>query len=186
MNKAVFLDRDGVINEEGPIEEHVFFKDLKIIAGAVEAVKAFNKMKFKVIIVSNQPAVARALCTEDDIKKTMTDIIRYFKKHGAVIDAYYYCPHHPEKKYGGNMQYRVDCSCRKPKPGMLIQAAREHNIDLKKSYMIGDTTRDIAAGKAAGCKTIVVRTEYAGNDNAADASPDFIIDLIEHAMSVIE
>ncbi len=182
MNKAIFLDRDGVINEEGPIETHVFFEDLRIYDEAVEAVKKFKKMGFKVIIITNQPAVARALCTENDIKKTMNDVVSYFKKHGAVIDAYYYCPHHPEKKYGGNMKYRVECSCRKPKPGMILKAARDYNINLKASYMIGDTDRDIGAGKAAGCKTILVDRGFADSDE----TPDFIVKSLLESLKVIK
>ncbi len=182
-NKAVFLDRDGVINEEGPMEEHIFFEDLKIIPAAVSAVKAFNDMRYKIIVVTNQPAVARGLCSEGDVKETMEKLVAYFKGQGAVIDAYYFCPHHPEKKYGGNMAYRTECSCRKPKPGMLLQAAREHNINLHRSFMIGDTWRDTAAGKAAGCKTIILSNAHG---NMGREKPDFIVNSITDAVKVVQ
>ena len=177
---AVFLDRDGVI-----IEDVNFItrpEQVKFIDKSAEAISLLNK-KFKVIIVSNQPAVGRGLCNEEDAKKINEMVIFLLSKKNAKIDNIYMCFHHPLKGIG---KYKIECECRKPKPGMLLKAAREHNIDLSKSFMIGDKIGDIKAGHDAGCKTILVKTGYGGNDGFNDADPDFIVkDLYEGVKKII-
>ncbi len=159
MNKAVFLDRDGVITKEPPYYAHRI-DQLELVPKSAEAIRLLNKNGFKVIIISNQSGVARGYYQEKDIQIYNNEMKRQLEKKGARIDAIYCCPHHPEAVIE---KYRIDCDCRKPKPGMLRQAEKDLNLDLKCSFLIGDKTSDIEAGYRAGCKTILVLTGH-GND----------------------
>lgn len=156
---AVFLDRDGVINdiifhqEMGIIETPFTLEQFKIKKGAGKAIRAFNKLGFKVIVASNQPGLAIGNFTEETLLGMTGKMIEGLKKDGARIDDVFYCIHHPKK---GNGPLTKKCSCRKPKPGLLRMAAKKHNIDLKRSYMIGDSITDVEAGLKAGCKTILL------------------------------
>ena len=159
MNRAVFLDRDGVITQDPPHYAHRL-DQLKLIPGSLEAIKLLNENEFKVIVVSNQSGVAKGYFQEEDVRIFNRALGEQLKKKESYIDAIYYCPHHSEAKIE---EYRIDCDCRKPKPGMLLKAALKINIDLKKSFMIGDQWSDISAGYEAGCKTILVLTGH-GNE----------------------
>ncbi len=156
INRAVFLDRDGVVIQEPP---HYAYRpdQLKLIPRTIEAIKLLNKNNFKIIIVSNQSGVAHGYYLEKDVILFNQLIIEELEPYDAKIDAIYYCPHHPN---GKKKKYRSNCDCRKPKPGMLKKAEKELDIDLKKSFMIGDKKSDIDSGKEAGCKTILVLTGY--------------------------
>lgn len=149
---AVFLDRDGILIEDRSYLTS--FKQVQLIEDAVESVHRINHTGLIPIVVSNQSAIGRGMLTREALEEIHRFIDREFRLNGARIDAFYYCPHHPEAK---QQEFRVNCDCRKPKPGMLLRAAREWNIDLSKSYMIGDSSRDVEAGKAAGCRTILIR-----------------------------
>lgn len=153
--KAVFLDRDGTIN----VEKDYLYKveDFEFIPGAPEAIRAFKNAGYLVIVVTNQSGVARGYYSLEDVNKLHDYIQGELAKHGAVIDAFYVCPHHPKD---GRGDYVRKCECRKGEPGMLLQAATEHAIDLGQSYMIGDKLADIEAGVTAGCQVIMVRTGY--------------------------
>ena len=153
--RAVFLDRDGTIN----VEKDYLYKidDFEFITGAPEAIKRLKKAGFVVIVVSNQSGVARGYFDEDAVNRLHQHIQTELTAYGTSIDDYYFCPHHPDKGLGG---YKLDCNCRKGKPGMLLQAAFEHNLDLQHSFMVGDKLADIEAGKKAGCKSILVLTGY--------------------------
>ncbi|MSS74450.1 HAD family hydrolase [Candidatus Pacearchaeota archaeon] len=187
-NCAAFLDRDGVITELEEYQEKDKVKfilkkeDIKIMSGAIESIKILNKNNIKVIIISNQPQIARGLITEEQAQKITNELINHFRQHNAIIDAVYYCPHHPTLGLGN---YRIDCECRKPKHGMLLKASKEHDIDLNKSWMVGDRISDIKSGYDAGCKTIGVKTGYACNDGFNDATPDYLVDNIEKATEII-
>ena len=148
--KAVFLDRDGTIN----IEKNYLYRieEWEWIPGAMEAIRAFNAAGFLVVVVTNQAGIARGLYTEQELKTLHTFVDGEVKKADAKIDRYYYCPHHPE--------FTDPCECRKPKPGMLLRAAKELNIDLGKSWMIGDRITDMQAAEEAGVKSLMVRTGY--------------------------
>jgi len=149
MNKAVFFDRDGVLNEEvGYLFE---VEKFRWIDGAVDSIKFCNEKNFLVIVVTNQSGVARNFYTEDDVKKIHDFMQTDLKKFSAHIDAFYYCPHHPE---GVVEKYKKICDCRKPKPGMILQAAKDFDIDLKQSILFGDSQRDIEAANNAGVKGI--------------------------------
>jgi len=158
-NKAVFLDRDGVINEViyhkemGIIDSPFTVEQFKLLPKVAEAINIFHDLGFRVIVVSNQPGMAKDHFSIDVFEKIREKMNTELKKDDAEVDAEYYCFHHP---YATVKKYKKICNCRKPKPGMLQKAAEEHNIDLSKSWMIGDGIIDIAAGQTAGCRTILI------------------------------
>tara|TARA_Y100000310_G_scaffold281278_1_gene301652 strand:- start:421 stop:975 length:555 start_codon:yes stop_codon:yes gene_type:complete len=182
MQKAVFLDRDGVINEE--VNFLIELEKIALIEGSAEALRNLNNAGYSVIIITNQPAVGRGLATESQITAINNRIVELLGEQGAKIDATYMCFHHPKHGQG---KYKVDCGCRKPKPGMILEAAKDHNIDLSQSFMVGDRTSDIKAGVLSGAKTISVRTGYggAGNDGFNDATHDYIADNLLEASKII-
>ncbi|HLD00886.1 MAG TPA: HAD family hydrolase [Candidatus Nanoarchaeia archaeon] len=182
MHTAIFLDRDGVINEE----KHLLHKkdDLVLLPGVAEAIKLLNDHNFKVIVITNQPVVARGLATEEDITEIHSHMLELLKVKGAKIDKIYFCPHHPTA--GENSLYTQECGCRKPKPGMILQAAREFgSMSLTECYMVGDKISDVKAGHSAGCKTILVSTGYGGGDGWDDAVPDYKTDNLLTAVKEI-
>ncbi|MDO8521817.1 MAG: HAD family hydrolase [bacterium] len=150
--RAVFLDRDGTINEDTDYVSDP--KKVCLIQGVREAIRTLNEHSIPVIVITNQSGVARGLHTESDIELVNAAISKQLKKGGAHIDRFYHCPHYPE----GKGKYVVDCECRKPKPGMLLRASKELKLDLSRSIMIGDKASDIEAGIAAGCRTVLVMT----------------------------
>ncbi len=165
-HRAVFLDRDGTINEEvGYLDD---LAKLKIIPAAFEAVRLINAAKMKAVVITNQAGVARGLFSEDFVKTANKFLHAEFLKENALIDAFYYCPHHPTEGIGS---YRRECDCRKPAAGMLIQAAQEMNIDLTRSYIIGDRYNDMEAGKRAQVKCVLVKTGF-GQSVLQDDGPD--------------
>ncbi len=155
---AIFLDRDGTINEEVNLLNKP--EQLKLIEGAAEAIRLINKSDYLAIIVTNQPVIARNLCSIEELEYIHASLETILGKERAYVNAIYYCPHHPDKGYPEERpEYKIDCECRKPKPGMLLQAAKDWNIDLSKSYMIGDSDRDLKVGQNAGCKeSIAIKT----------------------------
>lgn len=148
--KAVFLDRDGVINQKPPEHDYVKnWKEFEFVSGIEELIKKANSKGYLVIVITNQRGIARGLVTEETVQKIHCKMISELRKKGAIIDAVYYCPHDIEDK----------CDCRKPKPGMILKASKDFNVDLKKSILIGDDKNDIIAGNKAGCKTIFLRND---------------------------
>ncbi len=155
MRQAVFLDRDGTINEE---RDYLFrCEDFHFISGVPQAIKQLNDAGFLVVVVTNQSGVARGYYAESDVERLHVFIQQQLCSIGAHIDAFYYCPHHPTKGLG---KYKRDCCCRKGEPGMLLQASQEHSIDLNKSFIVGDKLVDVEAGIAAGCVPLLVLTGY--------------------------
>jgi D-glycero-D-manno-heptose 1,7-bisphosphate phosphatase len=158
MNRAVFIDRDGTVNEE---KEYLYQPDdFVFIPGAPQAIRRLNEAGFLVIIVTNQSGVARGYYTEEDVHLLHRHIAAQLELFGARVDAWYYCPHHPS----GRGSYALPCRCRKPLPGMLLEAAGRFDIDLESSVMIGDKLVDVQAGTAAGCRSILVRTGYGAEE----------------------
>ena len=186
--RAVFLDRDGTIVESGiydKLSEGLMKQsDIKLIDGSAEAIAKLNE-NFIVVMITNQPSVAKEFCTEEDVKKTNQYILELLAEKGAKIDSVYYCPHHPDTSHVMN-KYRIECDCRKPKTGMLKMAAADHKLDLKKCWVVGDHTMDISAGKNAGCKTILVKTGYGGKDGKYNVDPDYIADDLLQASNIIK
>jgi D-glycero-D-manno-heptose 1,7-bisphosphate phosphatase len=184
MHRAVFLDRDGVINQDPPHYAHRI-DQLEIIPHVAEAIRLLNEADFKVIVVSNQSGIAKGYYQEEDAIRFNEAIRSRLHEEGALIDAFYFCPHHPEAE---NALYRVRCNCRKPSPGLLIQAAKDFDIDLTRSYMIGDKISDIKAGESAGCMSILVLTGHgkaeAGNLNL-NAHDIIVPDLFEGVKKIL-
>ncbi len=150
--RAVFLDRDGTINK------YVGFlrkpEDLELLPGAAEAIKKINESGYLAIVVTNQPVIARGEVTVEQLDEIHNKLETLLGQEGAYLDAIYYCPHHPDKGFPGEIpELKIDCDCRKPKPGMLLKAAEDFNIDLSQSWMVGDDERDMEAGRAVGCRT---------------------------------
>ena len=160
--KAIFLARDGTINK------YVGFltkpDDFELIEGVAEAVRMINKSGYLAIVVTNQPVIARGDCTWEELQNIHNKMETELGKAGAFVDAIYVCPHHEDKGFDGERpEYKFDCACRKPKIGLLLQAAQDFNLDLSKSIMIGDSKRDVETGKNAGCtKSILVETNKKG------------------------
>lgn len=157
---AVFLDRDGTIN----VEKDYLYKveDFEFIAGAPLAIKRLKEAGFLVIVVSNQSGIGRGYFDEQAVEMLHRHVQSELASYGTSIDAFYFCPHHPDKGLG---KYKIACECRKGEPGMLLQAAKEHNIDLQKSFMVGDKIADIKAGQRAGCKALLVLTGYGQSES---------------------
>lgn len=152
--KAIFLDRDGTINK------YVGFlrkpEELELLPGVAETIKKINHSGYLVVVVTNQPVIARGEVTWDSLEEIHNKMETELGKQGAYLDAIYFCPHHPHKGFEGEIsELKFDCDCRKPKPGMLLKAAEDFNIELSNSYMIGDSDSDVEAGKAAGCRNSI-------------------------------
>ena len=187
-NIAVFLDRDGTINEEVGYMDNL--DKLKMIPTAYEAIRLINNSCMKAIVVTNQAGIARGFFTEQFVSQTHEIMQADLLNQNASIDKFYYCPHHPTAGIGIYLQ---NCNCRKPLPGMLLQAAHDLNIDLESSYMIGDTERDMEAAKKAGVRGVLVKTGYGretledvGTDLArAESRPDFVAEDILEAVKWI-
>jgi len=153
MNKAVFLDRDGTIVEDvGYLNSP---EQLQFIPGSIEAIKMLNEAGYKVVVITNQAGVARGLITEDMLQTIDKTLNKWILNGGAHLDGIYYCPHHPEY---GIYPYKQACECRKPHTGLIKKAEKDLEIDLSQSFMIGDKSTDIEAGKCAGTKTVFVTT----------------------------
>ncbi|OGZ00136.1 MAG: hypothetical protein A2945_00390 [Candidatus Liptonbacteria bacterium RIFCSPLOWO2_01_FULL_52_25] len=179
---AVFLDRDGTIIRQVELLHKV--SEVKLLPGVAQAIREFNRLGYVTVIVTNQPVVARGISTPKEVDAIHAFLMGRLKKGGAKIDAVYFCPHHPEATL---KKYRMKCKCRKPEIGMILQAAKKHGIDLKKSFMVGDSTRDTQAGNRAKLKTILVKTGKGGKDVwQFEAKPDFVVKDLNAAVRVIK
>ena len=174
MNKAVFLDRDGVINGKAPGDGYITrWQDFRILPGVAEAIRRLRDAGFLVIVITNQRCVAKGLLSESELQEIHQNMVRMLRRQKAAINAVYYCPHEVDE----------NCGCRKPRPGMILQAARDHQIDLHSSWMVGDDCRDVETGKAAGCKTILLAATHAAHHSAPQA--DFVVPSLDEAVEYI-
>lgn len=189
---TVFLDRDGVINpyvyntEFGTVDSPTSPADFSIAPGAGEAVAEFNRMGFLVVVVSNQPGVAKGKFTPDVLEKVNAKMHAGIAACGGKLDAVYYCLHHPEAVLPA---YRVRCECRKPRPGMLLEAARDLDIDLGNAYIVGDGITDMEAGRAVGARTVFVGQSKPYIFEAFERHgflPDFITPDLVGAVDIIK
>ncbi len=178
MASAIFLDRDGTLNEDTHNAHKV--EHYRLLPGVIEGLTILQKIGFKFVVVTSQSGVGRGYFKEEDVHAFHDHLTRDLEKNGIKIDAYYFCPHHPEEGIG---KYKVDCDCRKPKTGMIDMAVKDFGIDAKASYMIGDTDRDIEMGKKAGCTTILVKTGT--HKNLLTTQPDYIAQDLRDAASWI-
>ncbi len=154
---AIFLDRDGVLIKD--MDKNPIVENFELLDNVPEAIKKINQSGYLAIVVTNQPMIAKGFVTFEQVDDVHKLLETELGKDGAYLDDIYFCPHHPEKGFAGEIpELKVDCNCRKPKPGMLLKAAQDYHIDLSQSWMIGDRESDIKAGKAAGCKTVLIGT----------------------------
>ena len=168
------MDRDGTINEEVGFLSRM--EQLQLYPQSGEAIRLINAAGMKAVVVTNQSGIARGYFTEEFVRRINDRINEMLRAEGAHIDGFYVCPHHP---IHGQGIYKQDCDCRKPKPGMLLQAAREMNIDLARSYMVGDMLRDVQTGKNAGAKGVLVKTGYGVNIVRTDMPAYIAGDILE-------
>lgn len=182
--KAIFLDRDGTINEYvGFLRKE---EDFRLIPGVSEAIKKINNSGYLAIVVTNQPVIARGEVTEEGLEEIHKKMETLLGLDGAYIDDIYYCPHHPDKGFEGEIpELKIECDCRKPKTGMLEKAAREHNIDLSSSIMIGDSTLDIKMAENAGMQSVLLKTGQKGEDGKYEVSPTLIAENLNDAINKI-
>ncbi|MCL2513260.1 MAG: HAD-IIIA family hydrolase [Oscillospiraceae bacterium] len=175
--KAVFLDRDGTVNAFNGLICNP--QDLTLIGGAAEAVRKINKSGYLALIITNQPGISMGKYTFGELAQTNSYLETLLGNAGAYIDGLYFCPHYPVGGYEDELpQYKIDCECRKPKAGMLFKAAEELNIDLSQSYMVGDSEKDIKAGKAAGCKPVFIK-------NGAEEPPEGDFPIYENILDFV-
>jgi D-glycero-D-manno-heptose 1,7-bisphosphate phosphatase len=192
MSQAIFLDRDGVINplvfnsELGLIDSPLNPTEFKLIPGAGEAIRRFNRLGLKVIVVSNQPGIAKGKMSEELFEGIRQKMKNLLAAKGAFVDGEYYCLHHPDAQ---RVELKVKCSCRKPQPGLLLKAAKELGVLTPKSYMIGDGLTDIKAGQAVGCKTILigaVKCDLCRLMEKMAVKPDIISPSLLEASQIVE
>ncbi len=184
--RAVFLDRDGTLVKEVSAQGLHRLEDLELLPGVAAAVHELNHAGLRAVLVTNQPVVAKGFCTEAQLQQIHNKLESLLGREHAFLDRIYYCPHHPEKGFPGERaDLKIDCDCRKPKPGLVRRAQRELNIDLAHSWFIGDTTTDVQTARHAGVKSILVRTGHGGRDGKHDVEPDFTFDTLGEAVRYI-
>jgi len=192
MTRAVFLDRDGVINEIvyfpefGVLDSPLNPRQFRLLPGVAEAIRTFNRLGLKVIVASNQPGIAKGKMTEKVFERVRLKMKRLLKQRGAYIDAEYYCFHHPSAK---DAKYRDNCDCRKPKPGLILRAAKDFGLDLSECYVVGDGLTDIKAGRAVGCRTFLIgnlKCDLCRLMEDECVKPDLIVPSLLHAFKIIE
>lgn len=180
--RAIFLDRDGTMNVSKGFISNA--DDLELIPGTIEAIKAINKSGALAIVITNQPVIARGECSFEELHNIHNKLKTLLGEKGAFVDDIFYCPHHPDKGFEGEVpELKFDCECRKPKTGMIDEAVKKYNIDLSKSYMVGDSTMDLELARNAGVKSVLVDTGFAGDDGKYDRICDIeakdLLDAIE-------
>ena len=189
---AVFFDRDGVINElvyfpdYGLIDSPLNPGQFKLMSGAADAIRRFNRLGLRVIVVSNQPGIAKGKMSLELFEKIRLKMKSLLARNGAYVDAEYYCFHHP---YAKRREFKVDCVCRKPKAGLILQAKADFGLDTAKCFMVGDGLTDIKAGKAVGCKSILigqVKCDLCRLMESMAVKPDIIVSSIVGASKIIE
>lgn len=185
LKPAVFFDRDGTLIEEKEYLRRA--EDIFVYPEALSAVRKINQSGALAVVITNQSAVARGFLTEEQLQELHRLLADVFRENGARIDAFYYCPHHPE---AGEGPYTQACTCRKPEPGLLLQAAQDLEIDLASSYFIGDRFLDVETARRAGCRPVLVKTGYGAKElqlsgETPPPGPDYIADSILDAVEWI-
>jgi D-glycero-D-manno-heptose 1,7-bisphosphate phosphatase len=176
MNKAAFLDRDGVINRKAETEDEYItrWEEMHILPGVVEAIALLNRSGFRVIVVTNQRCVAKGFLTSNELESVHRRMCQELAAMGAVIDEVYYCPH----------EEQPPCGCRKPEPGMLLEAANEYEVDLTSSWMIGDSEKDVEAGKSAGCRTARILRSHACSSGKPDVLATSLLEAVQQILQL--
>lgn len=188
LRKTVFLDRDGTLvdNKVAYISDP---SQIHLLPNVAEGIKRLNNDNRVLIVVTNQPVIARGLATIKTVKLINNVLVAMLNKKSAYLSAIYFCPHHPERHHPdippSSMKYRIECECRKPKLAMFKKAIRDFNINLEEAFIIGDRTSDIEAGKNLGITSILVQTSYGGSDNTSPSKPDHVVSDFNHAVDII-
>lgn len=178
---AVFFDRDGTLTRDPGYVGHP--DQVELLADAAEAVREVRQLGYRTVVVTNQPGVAKGLLTEEMLEQVHERLRELMAGQGATLDAIYYCPCHPD---GAVLEYRQDSDWRKPKPGMLLAAADEMDLDLAKSWIVGDSLRDTGAGRSAGCRTILINSGHPGPETTENNKPDYIAVNLREAVNIIK
>jgi D,D-heptose 1,7-bisphosphate phosphatase len=182
--KAIFLDRDGTLNEE--VNRVSSPEALRLIEGVAKAVRRINESEYRAIVVTNQPVLARGDCDERTLAQIHAKLDTLLAREGAYLDALYYCPHHPHSGYPGEVPaLKIACTCRKPKPGMLLAAQADFNIDFSQSWMIGDSTIDIRTANGLALRSVLLQTGKAGSDAIYDDPPAYTFKTLLEAVEFI-
>lgn len=180
-SKAVFLDKDGTLVEDVPYNVNPDL--IRLEEGAFESLSLLQEAGYKLIIVTNQSGIARGLFEENELHEVRSKLMELFSPEGIHLTDFYYCPHHP---HGKVEKYAFECYCRKPNPGMLYRAVLEHDIDLSKSWLVGDILHDIEAGNRAGCQTVLINNRHETEwDLAPMRQPAFIVNNLKRAACII-
>jgi D-glycero-D-manno-heptose 1,7-bisphosphate phosphatase len=188
LRRAVFVDRDGTINRlvpdplSGRPESPLLPEQVALIPGAARAIRALREAGWLLVGVSNQPAAAKGTISETDLMAVHARVIALLKQQDAVLDDFRLCLHHPN---GVHPALSVECDCRKPRPGLLIAAARDHGVDLPASWMVGDVDADVLAGEAAGCRTILIATEGSAHKRSGAVAPTAQVSTLADAARLI-
>ena len=176
--KAFFLDRDGTINKYVGFLKNI--DELELIDGVADAIRLINNSGYLAIVATNQPVIARGEVEPEQLEQIHNKMETLLGLQGAYVDDIFYCPHHPDKGFPGERpELKIDCECRKPKPGMLLQAAEKYNIDLHNSWMIGDGLNDMKAGQAAGCRIALIGEKKMGNIRTYKNLLDCVRDILQ-------
>ncbi len=182
--RAVFMDRDGTLIKE--VNGLTSPAQLELLPGVGEAIRELNHHGWRAILVTNQPVVAKGFCTEQDVAMAHNKLETLLGREHAFLDRIYWCPHHPQKGFAGErLDLKIDCDCRKPKPGMLLRARQDFNLDLGACWLIGDTTIDLETGKNAGVKTILVATGQGGRDGKFKTVPGIMANNLLDAVRLL-
>ena len=182
--RAVFLDRDGTVNKEVGLIRHP--ENICLIPGTAEAIKRLNQSGWLTIVVTNQPVIARGEISRLQLDSIHARLDYKLGLEGAYLDDVRYCPHHPDSGYPGEVsELKIKCRCRKPEPGLLLDAIHDFSIDPSKSWMVGDSTTDIEAGRRAGIKTALVRTGWSGADAKHFVQPELVATDVADAIDRI-
>ncbi len=182
--RCIFLDRDGTINVEKGFLNNP--EELELLPGAAEAIRSINASEYLAVLITNQPVIARGECSFEGLDEIQKKLDTLLGREGAYIDAVYYCPHHPHSGFEGELKaLKFKCRCRKGAPGMILEAARELNIDTAASWMIGDKTSDVECGKRAGCRTVLLHTGADGTDGRFNEPADINAADLAEATNVI-
>lgn len=175
--KAIFLDRDGTINKYVGFLRNI--EQFELLSGVSEAIRKINQSGYLAVVVTNQPVIARGEVTYTELQEIHNKMETTLGKDGAYLDGIYFCPHHPDKGFKGEVkELKINCNCRKPNPGLLLQAASDFNINLEQSWMIGDGKNDIQAGKNAGCKTVLIGDDEFGQDITVYSLLEFVNQIV--------
>lgn len=175
--KAIFLDRDGTINKYVGFLRNI--EQFELLSGVSEAIRKINQSGYLAVVVTNQPVIARGEVTYTELQEIHNKMETILGKDGAYLDGIYFCPHHPDKGFKGEVkELKINCNCRKPNPGLLLQAASDFNINLEQSWMIGDGKNDIQAGKNAGSKTVLIGDDEFGQDITVYSLLEFVNQIV--------